>query len=180
MDTVELTAVMAKISLNNHFHGVVASDQLPTDPIVTPTSMIINTDPSYRGGEHWLAVYITEDCVAYFFDSFGNEANHDRFPKSIYNFLRSVCTEVQSSTMQVQSYTEVTCGHHCVYFLHHMYKGMTYDQFLSKYSDDLINNDRIVQSFVRKMQPCEYVCNDLTCIQHVRYGDLFDFFNKLC
>lgn len=176
MDTMELTAVMTKISLNNHFHGVIASDQLPKQPIsLIPTGIIINTDPSHRGGEHWLAVYITEDRAAYFFDSFGNEASHYRFPKSIYTFLRSMCTEVQSSTKQIQAYTEVTCGHHCAYFLYHMYRGLTYEQFLSKYSNDLSSNDRIVQNFVRKMQPCEYVCNDLTCIQHVQYDDLFAF-----
>ena len=166
MDTVELTAVMTKISLNNHFHGVIACDQLPKEPISSiPTGMIINTDPSHRGGEHWLAVYIAADRVAYFFDSFGNRVDHYRFPKPIYTFLRKMCKEVQSSTKQVQAYTEITCGQHCVYFLYHMYKGFSYEQFLAKYSDNLSLNDDMVQRFVRKLQPRECVCNNLTCIQ---------------
>lgn len=74
MNAVQLSAVMDKISANTHFLGVLACDQLPKTPVQNlPSSVIINTHSSDLPGEHWLAVYITEDRVGCFFDSFGNE-----------------------------------------------------------------------------------------------------------
>ena len=74
MNTVQLTAIMDKFSANTHFLGVLACDQLPERPVQKlPASLIINMHSSDLPGEHWLAVYISEDCVGWFFDSFGNK-----------------------------------------------------------------------------------------------------------
>ena len=64
MNTVQLTAIMDRISENTHFLGVLACDQLPERPIQKlPSSVIINTHSSDFPGKHWLAVYITKDRI---------------------------------------------------------------------------------------------------------------------
>jgi len=37
-----------------------------------PRLMIVNTDPSYEAGEHWIAIYVdSTGCRGEYFDSFG-------------------------------------------------------------------------------------------------------------
>ena len=54
-----------------YFKGVFARDNIPFI-ISYPCSLIINTDPSTRPGEHWLALFFNSKKEAEFFDSFGN------------------------------------------------------------------------------------------------------------
>jgi hypothetical protein len=37
-----------------------------------PACLVVNTDPSYKEGEHWLGMYFDRYKKCYFFDSFGN------------------------------------------------------------------------------------------------------------
>ena len=56
-----------------NFLGVRPCDQLPKTIIrKLPAMLVINTHPSYMPGEHWLAIYITENKHGLFFDSFGH------------------------------------------------------------------------------------------------------------
>jgi len=45
---------------------------LPDDPHL----LVCNTDPSYKPGRHWIAIYI-EDGRGEFFDSIGHRPNID-------------------------------------------------------------------------------------------------------
>ena len=39
------------------FHGVFSSDHLPQMPVKQrPAAFVVNTDPSRRPGEHWIAI----------------------------------------------------------------------------------------------------------------------------
>ncbi len=84
MNTVQLTAVMDKIAHNTYFLGVLSCDYLPKTPLKNlPAMLIFNTDPSTEPGQHWVAVYINNDGVSCFFDSFGGA------PKRIHVFRRT-------------------------------------------------------------------------------------------
>ncbi|KAF2880316.1 hypothetical protein ILUMI_25858 [Ignelater luminosus] len=56
---------------------VCASDQLPTK-ISKPCTVIANTDPSFRPGQHWNAFFIDENGYGEYFDSSGRppKGNH--------------------------------------------------------------------------------------------------------
>lgn len=174
MNTVELTGLLKKITRNTHFLGVLASDQLPNGPIARlPALTIINTHPSTKSGEHWLAVYITGDGVGRFFDSFGNKPDFLRFPPSISDFLKTTCDRVEYSTKQFQDSMSTTCGQHCIFFLYHMVKGSDYEDVMFKYSDNLLKNDAMVSLFVKKLLPCSCKENVFSCVQHVQSGEMF-------
>jgi len=50
------------------FDGVFAADRLPNDPCL----LVCNTDPSYRLGEHCVAIYVDDEGrYGEYFDSFG-------------------------------------------------------------------------------------------------------------
>jgi hypothetical protein len=49
------------------FQGVFSVDTLP----INPRLLVCNTDPSYKSGQHWIAIFIDERGIGEFFDSFG-------------------------------------------------------------------------------------------------------------
>ncbi len=131
MNTVQLTSIMDKISCNTHFLGVLPCEHLTQTPLRRlPSSVIFKTHASNLPGEHWLTIYINEEGVGYFFDSFGNKHDDICFPPIINNFLKLNSRAVQYSAVQVQDFSSDTCGQHCVFFLYHMAKGRNYDYVL--------------------------------------------------
>lgn len=69
MNTLELTSIMKKCTKKGtHFMGILASNQLPTHKIdKLPALAIINTDPSNKPGQHWLAIYVNANRRGFFF-----------------------------------------------------------------------------------------------------------------
>ena len=53
------------------FRGVYAIDEIKSIKTVSyPSSFVINLDPSYKPGSHWVAVYFDKNGVGEYFDSF--------------------------------------------------------------------------------------------------------------
>ena len=65
--------------------------------ISCPSSFVINLDPSYKPGSHWVAVYFDRNGVGEYFDSFARYPPHE-----IDHFLCSHAKGWQYSHMQVQ------------------------------------------------------------------------------
>ena len=105
MNTIELTGILNKRIINGtNFLGVLACDQLTSHKCTAfPAMLIVNTHPSNMPGEHWLAMYITKQKRGYFFDSFGNPPDSDKFPPEINRYLVENCTDVNYSRRQVQN-----------------------------------------------------------------------------
>ena len=135
--------------------------------------MIVNTHPSNQPGEHWLAIYITDDGIGRFYDSFGNPPDFTYFPKSIKDFLKT-CENVEYSSKQVQDLVSTTCGQHCLFFLFLMTKGLSYKDFMSFYADDLRENDALVSKFVAKMYQSKRDKQMFNCIQHAQSCETFN------
>ena len=152
MNTIQLTQIVNKFAQKTHFLGVLACDQLTCVKMSRlPLMCIINTDPSWLSGQHWVALYITSDRIGCFFDSYGKKPDHPSFPQTIYNFLKLNCVRIQHSARQVQGHNTITCGEHCLFFLCNMVNGLSYELFMRKYCDDTFRNDRLVSVFVKKL-----------------------------
>ena len=54
------------------FKGTFSCDAIPKIKYKQPIAIIINTDPSYKPGEHWVALFINNN-IAEYFDSFGGK-----------------------------------------------------------------------------------------------------------
>src|SRR5438128_1093615 len=71
-----------------NFLGVFALDEQPsTDDLSElkkyPVAYIINSDPSNKPGQHWLAVYKeSQDGALEFFDSYGQHPSNYSFPRT--------------------------------------------------------------------------------------------------
>ena len=67
------------------FTGVYAINEIKSIKTVSyPSSFLINLDPSYQPGSHWVAVYFDKNGVGEYFDSFASYPPHE-----IVHFLRS-------------------------------------------------------------------------------------------
>ena len=57
--------------IRNIVGGVYASDAIPIHVKKRPLLHIVNTDPSYMPGKHWVVIYIGEDGFVEYFDPLG-------------------------------------------------------------------------------------------------------------
>ena len=102
--------------------------------------VIFNLDPHYKGGSHWVALYIdTKKHIIYYFDSYGV-----RVPPRINKFIKMVKTQGLQLGNKYQvvvskkrhQYSETECGMYCLYFIIGMLAGRNYRYFYSgKISD---------------------------------------------
>ena len=73
------TEVEEKLFSDHHIRdivgGVYASDALPIHAKKHHLLHIVNTDPSYMPGKHWLVIYIGEDVYVEYFDPLAEVPN---------------------------------------------------------------------------------------------------------
>jgi hypothetical protein len=112
MDTIQLTSILQEALKNSrcYFGGVFPRDKLPKKFEEYPVALVVNTDPSYKSGEHWVALYINSENDYEYFDSFG------LLPLT-YELQMPNATVVNKNT--IQSLSSMTCGHFCVFYLVH-------------------------------------------------------------
>ena len=173
MNTLELDAILTRTMKKCNFIGVFACDQLPSETTLSrPLALVVNTDPSHRGGRHWLAIYIDRNNTGSFFDSFGNPP--ERFSDTIVKFLRENCTMIRHQTLQLQSKCSAVCGQYCIFFLNRMCKTNNFSKILATFKENTHWNDMRVCSFVKRLQPnvtCLTFSNN-TCIQCSVSGEI--------
>lgn len=109
-----LTTLDIKRILRNvkHFGGVYAIDQLPL-VLKKPQSYIINLDPSYKEGSHWVAINFDIFGTANYFDSYGRAPDGniltfiERFAPRGYTYSKNKYQDDYSSS----------CGYFCIIFV---------------------------------------------------------------
>jgi hypothetical protein len=122
--------------------GVLSADELSL--IKRPGSYIVNTDPSYLSGQHWLAIYVARNGSVEVFDSLGYPPNHYPFLKT---YLKGKTFTHNSKRWQKSG--TITCGQFCLFYLYHKCRGLTLKDIVDFYrNDDLNENERLVVQFV--------------------------------
>jgi len=102
----------------------------------TSIGIIYNLDPHFKGGSHWVAVYIDlTQHRTYYFDSYGLQA-----PIQIQKFMKWLTT--QDSTMKLYyngrrfQYENSECGMYSMYFIIRMLMGDHFQGFTRKAPPD--------------------------------------------
>lgn len=145
------------------FGGVFPCDHLPTDVKKVPASFIVNTDPSWKPGTHWLAIYIDENRNVEFFDSYGRPA---QMYTSVFKFIKHMAPGFRANSRQLQGTLSSTCGQFCLYFLVWRNRGVSFSEIMNSFSMRLDSNDILVTTFVNsisdlntKLLDTDYVMN---------------------
>ena len=144
MDTRQINAILSQ-ELGNVFLGVFARDEIPLH--LPPTfAMVVNTHPSNKPGEHWVAFYVDRNirCVeGEYFDSYGLPP-----PPDFELLLDRCCLNYKFNRHQLQDYFSFVCGQYCIYYLYHRFHGESLGSICSRLREAGDKNDSIVANFV--------------------------------
>lgn len=102
--------------LTPHFYGVMACNRITQFRNIDEASFILNTDPDFKPGEHWVGIYIKNNQL-FFFDSFGRniEQFEDPFKTIMLNF--TVEYEVITESKRLQNIFNDSCGYWVAYYI---------------------------------------------------------------
>ena len=127
------------------FVGVFASDSLPKDKEY-PGAYIVNTDPSSKPGQHWIAFFLPEPGRIEVFDSFGKDpvTYSTDFAKWIGK------DHVQNSRKTLQSNSTTVCGNFCLFFILLRCYDVTFKDIASILTSNTALNDKFVHKFINK------------------------------
>ena len=111
-----------------------------------PSSFVINLDPNFKPGSHWVAVYFDRNGVGEYFDSFSHHP-----PYEVEYFLCLHAKGWQYNHMQVQEIYTTTCGHFVVFYIYQKSRGLTLEVILCKYfsTHNKLRNNLLVRDFVK-------------------------------
>lgn len=131
--------------LLNNVGGIFSVDNLPEN-VNFKKIFIINSDPSYLPGEHWLAVFFPSNSLPEFFDSFGKSPS--QYSQSIFNFLIEKDSRgFVYNCKRIQSTQATSCGLFCLYYLYFRIRGFTFASIMERFGRNLEHNDVIVSDF---------------------------------
>lgn len=131
-------------SHGSHFLGVYAIDQLPKLKTNGACCFIINTDPSYLPGKHWLAVFVKNregEC----FDSYGRLP-----PRPLQFWLNKNCNRWCYNKRWLQGPLSTLCGAYCIFYLaKRCLSNKTMSAILSEdFSESFVRNDALMRKFM--------------------------------
>ena len=146
--------------------GVYAINEMKLIKTVSsPSSFVINLDPSYKHGSHWVAVYFDRNGVGEYFDSFARYPPHE-----IDDLLCSHAKRWQYNRMQVQEIYTRRCGQFVVFYICQKSRGLTLEVILHKYFSphNKLRNDLSVRDFVKLHYDHDADVMDPNFIRHIR------------
>lgn len=126
------------------YKGILSSDELANIERPYKSLHIVNTDPSYLSGSHWIAVYSYDDACE-IFDSLGN--NPEIYSKHFSKFLDEY-RQVKYSTVKLQSEDSIKCGIFCIYYSFYRSRGFTLEQIVNTLCKDTEMNESMMDAFI--------------------------------
>lgn len=145
MNNLQIEYLMRKHPIaRNVFAGVYALDTLPLVPRkLRPAAYIVNTENSYLGGEHWIAIYMPITEPPEYFDSFGMNA-HPIFERFMGNMYRKHYSYLQNPISTV-------CGQYCIAYIFMRYVcRKTMDDIITFFERES-DADHFINSFVERV-----------------------------
>lgn len=147
MDTISINCAIKSFQNHSIFKGVFPCDSLP-NYFSLPAIFIINLSPHTEAGSHWVAVYISVDRFAYYFDSFGLPIKN----MYILRFLKKHAKRISHNKIQLQHIASKKCGKFCCVFAVTILKNCSISSFISKFSKNLFVNDIVVENMYNYLE----------------------------
>jgi len=111
--------------------GVFARNELPTQ--LLPGGYVVNSEDRESPGQHWMAVYVTEDGLMEFMDSLGRKPTDYK--------LNLNCTYYSAP---VQQNSSDSCGLYVLYYLYWRSRGIPMHVIMATLNNK--NNDATVKA----------------------------------
>jgi len=140
MNTEQLQrAIKSDSFLKDLVQGIYASDTLPSTVKKYPSAYIVNTDPAWKPGRHWVAFYFRDRNNAEFFDSFGRKPGH--YSETFEAFLENNSRHVQCNDKRLQQNYSQTCGYYVLFYLFMKCLKVSLHDIVHIFSEDKRQND---------------------------------------
>lgn len=137
MNSLEVYASLHTLPV---FTRVYAANRLPNS-ISIPCGIVVNTDPDFKPGSHWVAIYIDKFRNGEYFDSYGLPP----FVSHHQQFLRSNCKRLVYNTVEMQSLNSDVCGQYCLLYLYFRAHARSLADFQKLFSQNTLENDQILR-----------------------------------
>ena len=126
------------------FIGVYSRDNLPAK--IKDGAYVINLDEYSDIGTHWIALYVNNKTVTYFY-SFGIE----HIPRKVKIFIGN--KNIVTNIYRIQNYDSVMCGYFYIGFIDYMFKGKSLTDYTNLFSPNNFkkNDDIILNYFLNKL-----------------------------
>ena len=129
LNTIQLRNALLENEITKpFFSGIFPMDQLKNIS-APPKLILVNTDPSYLPGKHWLLFFRTKDRME-MFDSLGQEL-HEMNP-AVQTFAHRFNEYVKYVSQRVQPLNTALCGHYCLYYAYLRCKGDSMNEIVSR------------------------------------------------
>jgi hypothetical protein len=128
------------------FYVLAANEVNLIDKSRLPCVAIINSDPSFLPGTHWIALYIfkvRQTVCAVYFDSYANPIEAYKIEISFHI--------IQQSRRVLQAFNSSLCGVWCLAFIYYNSRRKPISWFENLFSCNLEQNDERVRSFYKKI-----------------------------
>lgn len=101
----------------NKINNVLPYDQIKINEMNNGESYIINTDPSYKDGEHWVSIIKHDNCYIFY----------DSFARTLYNTIPELNKKIKSCIKNINKQPDqfgstTNCGQLTLTFLYVYYK----------------------------------------------------------
>lgn len=147
MDTISIREYIRPYQRQNIFKGVFPCDSLPTN-FSLPAVFVINLSPHNEPGTHWIALYISRNGDAFYFDSFGMKPSNFH----IIAFLKMHTKTVDFNRKQLQHLSSNKCGQFCCVFIVSVLKNCSINSLISRFGLNLFVNDFIVENMYKYLE----------------------------
>ena len=157
MNSQEIEVFLEKV-IQGKFHFDIISENEACGKIKInnkPMFLIVNTEPSWLPGEHWLVFYFPKDDVPEFFDSFGHEPSYYS-----YHFTDFLCENSKQknfwvNSQQLQTFGSNICGLYCILFVLSRISNISFENFIANFSQNKQENDC---KCVKRVEEYFHVC----------------------
>jgi len=147
MNTLEINRIIKNNPiLNKYYCGIYPSDLLPDNP-QKPCYFVVNTDPAYLPGKHWIVIHIDKFGKIEYFDSFGRAPLQRNFVEFIQKYGKSFIYNKE----QIQSNTSTTCGKFCILYIAFRANGLSMKEIISLFSTDTEYNEMLLKNLYKKL-----------------------------
>lgn len=107
----------------------------------------MNTDISTTKGLHWICIFVLENKQLEFFYSLGNDPFIYNYYISDFVSKEAMAMTLTYSNKRIQDYFSTTCGQFCVMYSFLRCHGYSLCDFYNLFTDDLKNNESVLNSF---------------------------------
>ena len=120
------------------YMGIYPIDEIPD--VKNGKLVVVNLDPSYRPGSHWIVLYRRNDAYMEYFDSMGRKPKID-----ILTYLFAKNYKCVYNAKRIQDYNTNTCGLFCLFYAYYACRSCSFENIINCFTDNLKINEALVK-----------------------------------